>query len=921
MRDLMQMTANRSIRLALATSVLFAASLQAQQVADPANLTGEHVSPQDLADTLPINHGAAALEQLLVKLRTRASMMLIVAHPDDEDGGFLTYESRGQGARVAMLTLNRGEGGQNLMSADFDDALGLIRTQELLAADRYMGVDQFFGTEVDFGFSKTKEEAFAKWTHERVLYDAVRCVRLYRPLVIASVFVGGVTDGHGQHQVSGEIAQEVFNAAADPKVFPEMGLPAWAPLKVYARVPFARVTAQGMYDYATGKWAPPVFHNYVTGKDIDHEPGATVTIHEGDKSTLIGMNGDTYIQFARKGLMLQKSQIGSGGRGPVTGAFDVGYTLMGSRLKTQKPTEDGVFDGIDTSLAGIATLAPDAGMALQALLRDIDANLGMAQIVFETAHPEKTVDPLRTALKTMDAAIASTVKQQFDATEKYNLLHELRVKRVQLNNALVLAHGITMTTEIESDSNTGGSGLVGGQHISLLTTDKGVRENNLSLKSSRIIATPSTFPPDSLVVMRHAARQLQLASNAPVTRPYFSRPNSEQPFYNLSDPLLRNAPATPAPLVDSEILDDNDVPIEVQTIISAPASASNGRFRQAAVIVPAASVSISPTAGIVRLGESSLSLTTVTRSALSGSTTLQGPAGWPVTSNRLEEMGPNKVEHFTIKPGQLQAGNLYQFTAVANFDHHDFTESYRPVGYSGLTYTNYYTPATYKAVAVDVKTSPDLKIAYLPGTGDSVSDFLPNIGVTPTVIGLSQLTADQLSQFDAVILGVRAYAAHPELGGAGSKPLIDFARAGGVVIVQYNNGKYGESEAPYPITTVGSSGDHAHDVVDETMPVVVLEPSAPLMAWPNKITSADFNNWVDERGHAFAGTWSKEYTSLLETHDPGQEPQKGSLLVAPVGKGAYIYCGLALYRQLPQGVPGAYRLFANLLSYAKNPRR
>ena len=190
MRDLIHMPDFRpTLRIALASCVLAATCLHAQQIADPANLTGEHVAPPALADTLPINHGAAALQQLLAKLRTRASMMLIVAHPDDEDGGFLTYESRGQGARVAMLTLNRGEGGQNLMSADFDDALGLIRTQELLAADRYMGVDQLFGTEVDFGFSKTKEEAFAKWTHDRVLYDAVRAVRLYRPLILSRVFV------------------------------------------------------------------------------------------------------------------------------------------------------------------------------------------------------------------------------------------------------------------------------------------------------------------------------------------------------------------------------------------------------------------------------------------------------------------------------------------------------------------------------------------------------------------------------------------------------------------------------------------------------------------------------------------------------------------------------------------------------------
>ena len=348
---------------------------QGYEIDDPANLAGERVSPPALADDLPINHGAAALEQMLRKLRTRASLMMIVAHPDDEDGGMLTYESRGAGARVAMLTLTRGEGGQNLMTADFDDALGLIRTQELLAADRYMGVDQMFGTVVDFGFSKTKEETLAKWGHDRVLYDAVRCVRLYRPLVLASVFVGGPTDGHGHHQVAGEIAQEVFVAAADPKVFPEMGLPPWAPLKVYARVPFSRVTAEGMYDYATGKTIPTRFHNYVTGADSTSVPTATVQIHEGDKPTdptlSKAMDGLSYVQFARKGLALQKTQIGANVRLAPEGAFDVGYTLDGQPRRLSRKCKDrlpgvisgnalvpeqSLFDGIDTSLAGIATL-------------------------------------------------------------------------------------------------------------------------------------------------------------------------------------------------------------------------------------------------------------------------------------------------------------------------------------------------------------------------------------------------------------------------------------------------------------------------------------------------------------------------------------------------------------------------------------
>ena len=224
---------------------------------------------------LRIDRGNSALQQSLRKLRTRASLMEIVAHPDDEDGGMLTYESRGLGARVADLSLNRGEGGQNIMSNDFWDRLALVRTQELLAADRRYGVDQYFTRVADFGFSKTLEEAMTIWGHDRVLYDVVRAVRLDRPLVLAAVFVGGITDGHGQHQVSGEMAQEVFKAAGDPNVFPDQikaGLLPWNPLKVYARVPTFSISPKGMYDYATGKWAPVRFYDYVSGKWSDQSP-------------------------------------------------------------------------------------------------------------------------------------------------------------------------------------------------------------------------------------------------------------------------------------------------------------------------------------------------------------------------------------------------------------------------------------------------------------------------------------------------------------------------------------------------------------------------------------------------------------------------------------------------------------------------
>ncbi len=259
-----------------------------------------HAEPNAIALPLAEDRGAAALEQSIKRLSTTGSLMMIVAHPDDEDGALLTYLSRGLGIRCTLLTLTRGEGGQNAMSGDSYDALGLIRTNELLKADEFYGAKQLWGTKIDFGFSKTQEEAFAKWGHERVLYDAVLAVRRERPQIIVSTFVGGITDGHGHHQVSGEIAQEVFKAAADPNVFPEQlkeGLTPWQPLAVYSMVPFARVTGGKMFDYATGKWAPAKFLNYVTGQWSTEIPSTNVSLPVG---TLDPALGRSYVQIARR---------------------------------------------------------------------------------------------------------------------------------------------------------------------------------------------------------------------------------------------------------------------------------------------------------------------------------------------------------------------------------------------------------------------------------------------------------------------------------------------------------------------------------------------------------------------------------------------------------------------------------------------
>ncbi len=908
---------------------------------DPANLAGEHVSAPALADTLAINHGAPALAQLLLKLRTRASLMLIVAHPDDEDSGMLTYESRGQGARVAMLTLNRGEGGQNLMSGDFDDALGLIRTQELLAAGRYMGADQMFTSAVDFGFSKTREESLQKWGHDRVLYDAVRAVRLYRPLVLTSVFVGGLTDGHGQHQVAGEMNQEVFNAAADPKMFPEMGLPPWSPLKVYARAPFARVDGQGMFDSATGKYSPARFHNYVTQTDSDTPPQTAVVVHEGEVSNALGMDGMSYVQFARRGLALQKSQNGGGSRGGGGGTFDVGYARYGSRIANSPATEQTLFDGIDVSFAGIADLAPSAPATLRGLLEKIDQRFAEAQRLFDPAKPELTAPALREALRGLDGILRELEDEKVDdlpAAEQFNVLHELRIKRVQCNNALVLAHGITLEATLASSAN--GEPLLTTQHRIAVDLKVAAADEQPIRIRTLALNTPEGSKdgvPDKSGAVTHtpsfARIEMTFAHDLPATRPYFSRPGIEQPYYDISDPALRDAPATPPPLTAMATFDDQGVELQLAAAVAYPHGLAdsfmlpNGPRPGAPVaVVPPVSITLPVATGIASIDKDSFPLSysaVTTDPGAAPKLRLDVPAHWsyilPEAANQPLPTRPaaGRFSHgiAEVIPDQDAKPYVpYTIRVVADLDDKTYSEGYRTVGYSGIQGTNLYTPSVFHVIAADIHVAPYLNVAYLPGTGDDVAAYLPYLGITPTVITPADVTAAGLNPFDVVILGVRAYAAHPELAGAGSKPLLDYAKNGGVVIVQYNTSRYGDADAPYAISVPGSSD---MNVVEETDPVTLLVPTSPVLTWPNHITPADFFNWVEERGHGFARSWAPEYQPLLETHDPGQAPEKGGLLVAHTGKGYYIYTALALYRQLPEGVPGAYRLFANLISIGK----
>jgi len=931
----------RGIRqIAAATlSGLFAFSASAQVV--PWRTT---IAASPDAQTLPQDRGADGLAQTLRKLDTWASLMFIVAHPDDEDGGMLAYESRGLGARTAILTLTRGEGGQNAMSDETFDALGLIRTNELLLADEYSGSEQYFGTVVDYGFSKTIDEAHQQWGRERALCDVVRAVREYRPLVLASTFTGNITDGHGHHQVSGEMNQEAYSAAGDPNVCPDQiaaGLRPWSPLKVYARTPFFAASARGIFDYATNKWSPVRFYDYVTKQWSDTFPSATLAIPEGTWDPLLG---ESYLQMARTGWGEQKSQNG-GATLPLPGPDDVSYHRYGSRVSTGD-TENSFFDGIDTSLVGMASLvhSGNTGFLVDGL-KEIQQHVNVALYSDLPAHPEKIAPELAAGYKATQQLIDAVNASPLSSADKDNVVHELNIKLAQFNTALAEALGLEVNALVMPRTAAGANPM---PPLTPETTPATVTPDS-EIDVRVHVSSAETFGPsptglqltrvwldnpngDHWQITRLGAPGLdEVTSNAgdaifrvyvprdaQLTRPYFTRPNTEQAYYDITDPRWLGRPFAPYPLAGWAQFTYVGVPIRLGQVVQTVHRVHGiGGVFQPLAVVPQISVDLPGAAGVVPLGQPtvdfSVSVGNQQQSDADGTLHLELPSGWtsdPASASFHLAPESRQAFAFTLHPAQL-ASQSYNIQAVAQVGNSQFTEGFTTVGYPGLRPYYLYAPAAYRLRGVDVKTPPDLKIGYIMGTGDTVPQELAQIGVQPHILTPADLAAADLSSYDAIVVGIRAYSAGDGLA-AVTPRLLDYVRNGGTVIVQYQSYDF---PTPYPLTL----GRNPEKVVEESDPVRLLDPGSPLLTWPNRITSADFDGWVEERGHSFAGSWSSQYSALTETHDPGQDPQRGGLLCAHVGKGNWIYLAFAVYRQLPEAVPGAYRLLANLISAGKNP--
>lgn len=928
---------SRTFALALA-SALTATTLAAQVTP-----WQTHIAAATSAQPLPIDRGADGLAQTLKKLTTWGSVMMIVAHPDDEDGGLLTTLSRGDGAATELFTITRGEGGQNAMSPASNDALGLIRTNELLAADRYYGAQQVFSPFIDYGFSKTIAEAHQKWGDHNVLCNVVRAVRIYRPTILVSVFVGGITDGHGHHQVAGEMNQRAFALAGNPNVCPSQiaaGLQPWSPFKVYAREPFYSIGPKGMYDYATLSWAPVRFYNYVTKKWTDHVPSASVKIQEGQWSPLLGQS---WLQIARTGWGMHKSQFG-GGITPFPGPSTVSYHLYGSRVPKSAETwrnglETSFFDGIDTSLPGIVTLAHSGNTAfLTAALQKISEHVHHANALYQPAHPAAIAPDLAAGLRETRTLIAAVNKSNLSALDKTSITHVLRVKAVQFNTALAEALGLQIRVYRQTAAQRPNRFL--GSLVPQNTPEWVTRGESLQVRIH--ITAAHNFAPNTPLQFQRAwlanpngehwpVRQIAapansasatddvfqttVPANAIFTRPYFTRPNVEQAHYNIHNPQWLGRPFAPYPLAGWAEFTYNGVPIRIgQVVQTAHRENGLGQVSWPLAVVPGLSVNLTRHAGVVPLGSHSfplaVSVSNNTPQNQSATLHLSLPAGWtanPSTQPLTLAAGTAQSVTFHVDPDDLTAQD-YTIHAIATNGSTSYHEGFQQVGYSGLRPYYLYQPATYTARGVDIKTVPNLKVGYIMGTGDRVPQTLAEIGIHPTLLTDADLATGNLSQYHTILIGIRAYSNRPALI-TYSQRLLNYVHNGGNLIVQYQRTNFAPA-APYSIHLAGSP----QEVVVETQPVQILKPKNPLLNYPNHITSADFNNWVEERGHSFLTTWDSHYTALTETHDPGQSPQEGGLVTTQYGKGTYTYVAYALYRQVNQAVPGAFRLFANLIA-------
>jgi len=844
-------------------------------------------------------------------------VLMIGAHPDDEDTELLTVLVRGMGAEAAYLSLNRGEGGQNLIGPELGEALGLIRTEELLAARRLDGARQYFTRAYDFGYSKTLDETWEQWPRDTVLKDVVRIVRRFRPQIIVSIFSGLPRDGHGQHQAAGWVAREAFAAAGDSTRFTELareeGIRPWTPLKIYRSTRF----------------------------------DTTATTLTLDGGVLDRAVGKSYHQIAMAGRSLHRSQ--DMGQLQRIGPSEVRLALEEDRTAEGS---GGLFEGIDTALSAMPWRdAP--GSDGPAARRRFAARADSARTALGTGAYRRVIALLdRGKRDLLPQSDDSRAQMLFSTPEQAD-------QRRHTERALGIAAGLVADALAQDDR------MVAGQSDSVGLVLWNAGPDSMTIAGGVVPSAEWHVQADSNNEVSLAPGEvhrsivtLTLDSAATATTPYFLRRPRQEGLYDWSGVTaseLGEAFEASAPVARfGRLGPGGEASREVSYQVNDQAL---GEVRRPLTVVPRIDVKLDPATYVWSLltpgsHRFTVTLTHGARDTTAGTVALVLPKGWPAVRPqpfRLAREDERETFSFDVRAPRASGRGSATIRAVARdsagreYDAGVFT-----VDYPHIRSRTYVVPAVAEVHLAPVALPRLSRIGYVRGASDLVPEALQRAGLPVTLLDARALERDDLGRFPVIVIGSRAYETDSALVENNARVLA-YVRGGGVLIVQYQQHRFfTDSFPPLPLTvggpslrlqpdsldgaagsadgsssaTVPADRPVSHDrVVDESAPVTILAPDHPVMRRPNRISDRDWEGWVQERGLYFARSWDPGYSPILETHDEGESELQGGLLVAPVGKGTYVYTGLSFFRQLPAGVPGALRLFANLLALGQPPPR
>ncbi|MBZ5727763.1 MAG: PIG-L family deacetylase [Acidobacteriia bacterium] len=831
--------------------------------------------------------GTIAIEQSLRQLNELGTFLMIAAHPDDERTGVLAYFARGRHMRTAYLSVTRGEGGQNLIGSEQGAQLGIIRTQELLAARKIDGAEQFFTRAIDFGYSRTAAETLEKWGHDRILSDIVWVIRSYRPDVVMLVFSGTPSDGHGQHQVSAILSKEAFEAAADAHRFPEQlkYVQPWRALRLVRALFFGG----GRGGRGPQQQPPPG----------DGQPPAQPGAGEAETGAFNPILGYSYEELAVLSRSMHHSQATGAMRRP--GASRTEFVLVAG-----EPASKDLFDGIDTTwnrLPGGAAVAP----ILDEAIRD-----------FAPAHPEKSIAPLAKA-RPLIAAIADPLA---------------KIKLAQLDETLAQCAGLWVEAQARQAEATPGAQL-------------GVTATVLNRSTSQVTLEGAALegmwneplPAKTAKLGYNQSATVECSREVPTWQPY------SQPYwlvkppagdvYTVEDQTMVGLADTPPVARVRVRLTIDGAPVElVRAVHYRYADRAEGERVRPLVVVPAVAVNL-PDAVALFPEPAPRNVQVPVRANVAnaaGELRLDLPPGWKAEPRshefHISRAGEQQALTFEVTPppGETTAS----LHAVAVVGGREIRSGVQVISYPHFPAQTIFPPSDVKLVRANVKVTAH-KIGYIVGAGDEMPGALRQLGLDVTLLGQSDLEQGDLARFDAIVAGVRAYIVRADLR-ANQARLLDYVRNGGTYVVQYQTGDSPDPNTrnqaaqppnapagnaitqtlgPYPFSVPGGS---RYRVTVEEAPVVFPHADSPLLQMPNHIAPKDFEGWVQERGLYFAAEWDKHYETVLSSHDPGNPTMDGGELWTRYGKGVYIFTAYAWFRQLPAGVPGAFRLFANLLS-------